>query len=61
MYKNTGVDKWEANIKNQDSLLHTIKWKVQSNLNLEIFIQQHRNSYVSMQVCTKNVRYQLPN
>ena len=56
-----GVDKWEAEIKKQDILLHTRKWKGQSNFTLERFIQQHRNAYVSMQACTQHVPYQLPN
>ena len=44
-----------------DALLHTLKWKVQSNFPLEKFVQKHRNSYVSMQACTAHVQYQLPN
>ena len=36
-----GDDKWEAEMKQQDDLLHTRKWKVQSNFSLECFISQH--------------------
>ena len=54
-------DKWDAETKKMDALLHTQKWKGQSNFPLEKFLQQHRNYYVSMQSCTAHVRYQLPN
>ena len=40
----TGKDKWEAEIKNQEQLLHTRIWKGQSNFSLENFISQHRNA-----------------
>ena len=44
-----GNDKWEAEIRKQDNLLHTQVWKGQSNFALEGFIPQHRNTFVSMQ------------
>ena len=56
-----GKDKWEAEIKHQEQLLHTRIWKGQSNLSLENFISQHRNTYVSMQASAEHVQYQLPN
>ena len=56
-----GEDKWEAKIKQQDNLLHTQVWKGQSNFPLEHIIAQHWNAFVSMQQCSKNVEYQLPN
>ena len=56
-----GIDKWEAEIKKQSNLLHTRKWKGQSNFPLERFVQQHRNAFVSMTACTQHVQYQLPN
>ena len=56
-----GNDKWEAEIKKQEQLLHTRVWKGQSNFSLEQFISQHRNAYVSMQACAEHVQYQLPN
>ena len=56
-----GTDKWEAEIKKQSTLLHTRKWKGQSNFMLERFIQQHRNAFVSMQACSMHVAFQLPN
>ena len=37
-----GKDKWEAEIKCQEQLLHTRIWKGQSNFSLENFISQHR-------------------
>jgi hypothetical protein len=39
-----GNDKWEAEIKIQESVLHTRIWKGQSNFTLESFISQHRNA-----------------
>ena len=56
-----GRDKWEAEIKKQENLLHTRIWKGQSNMSLEVFISQHRNAFVSMQACAEHVAYQLPN
>ena len=44
----TGKDKWEAEIKKQEQLLHTCVWKGQSNFLREHFISQHCNAYVSM-------------
>ena len=57
----TGQDKWEAEIKCQEQLLHTRVWKGQSTFSLENFISQHRNAFVSMQASAKHVQYQLPN
>ena len=56
-----GKDKWEAEIKKQEQLLHTHIWKGQSNFSLEHFISQHHNAYVSMSACAKHIQYQLPN
>ena len=56
-----GKDKWEAEIKKQDDLLHTRIWKGQSTFPLEGFIGQHRNAFISMQQCAEHVEYQLPN
>ena len=56
-----GKDKWAAEIKQQEQLLHTCVWKGQSNFSLEKFIAQHRNAFVSMQACAEHIQYQLPN
>ena len=56
-----GIDKWEAEIKKQEQLMHTRIWKGQTNFSLEAFISQHRNAFVSMQACAEHVEYQLPN
>jgi hypothetical protein len=56
-----GKDKWEAEIKKQDDLLHNRQWKGQTNFTLEKFVSQHRNAYVSMQQCSEHVAFQLPN
>ena len=61
MNQYAGDDKWEAEIKKQDDLLHTCIWKGQSIFLLEGFIAQHRNAYVSIQQCAGHVEYQLPN
>ena len=56
-----GKDKWEAEIKKQEQLLHTHVWKGQSNFLLKHFISQHCNAYVSMSACAEHIQYQLPN
>jgi hypothetical protein len=56
-----GNDKWEAEIKKHEQLLHTRTWKGQTNFTLERFIAQHRNAFVSMQAAAEHVTYQLPN
>jgi hypothetical protein len=56
-----GKDKWQAEIKRYEKLMHTSEWKGQSNFTLERFIAQHRNAYVSMQAAAEHVTYQLPN
>ena len=57
----SGKDKWEAQIRCQEQLLHTRVWKGQSNFSLENFVSQHRNAYVSTQASAEYVQYQLPN
>jgi hypothetical protein len=56
-----GEDKWESVLKKDESLLHTRRWKGQSNFPLEKHCAQHRNAYVSMEQCAHHVDYQLPN
>ena len=56
-----GDDKWELEIKRQDAILHSRKWKGQSNFTLEKFVQMHRTAYVSMEACILHVQFQLPN
>jgi hypothetical protein len=56
-----GKDKWDAEIKRQDDLLHNRVWKGQSNFSLEKFVVQHRNAFDSMTQCAQHVQFQLPN
>ena len=56
-----GQDKWNAELKKQDDLLHTFRWKGQSNFSLDKFIAQHRNAFISMQQSAVHVAFQLPN
>lgn len=56
-----GQDKWEAEIKRQDELLHNREWKGQSNFTLEHFVSQHRNAFVVMEAAAQHVAFQLPN
>ena len=56
-----GDDKWEAEIKRQEKVLHTHVWKGQSNYSLEHFVSQHRNAFVSLEACAEHVNFQLPN
>ena len=61
MKQYAGEDKWEAELKRQDNLLHTARWRGQSTFTLERFIAQHRHAFVSMSQCAEHVTYQLPN
>ena len=56
-----GKDKYEAEIKRQEQLLHNREWKGNSHFTLEQFISSHRNAFVSMQASAEHVEYQLPN
>ena len=56
-----GEDKWRAELKKQDDLLHTRKWKGQSNFLLDKFISSHRYAFTSMTQCSEHVAFQLPN
>ena len=56
-----GNDKWEIICTEKDVLLHTRKWKGQSNYSLEKFVQLHRNSYITMTECAQHFPFQLPN
>jgi hypothetical protein len=56
-----GQDKWIAEIKRSEELLHNRHWNGQSNFSLEKFIAQHRNAFVSMTQCAEHVDHQLPN
>ena len=55
-----GNDKWVAELKRQDDLLHQCQWKGQKPFPLEGLIGQHCNAFVSMQQCAEHVSYQLP-
>jgi hypothetical protein len=56
-----GVDKWNAEIQKQESIMHTRKWKGQSNYPLEKHCATHRNAYVQMEAASQHVNFQLPN
>ena len=56
-----GPDKWEAEYKAKELILHTYKWKGQSNHSLEAFVSIHRNCFVSMTACSQKITVQLPN
>ena len=51
----SGEDKWRAELNVQEDLLHSRKWKVQSNFTPEIFVAQYRNAFVSMTKCAEHV------
>ena len=55
-----GKDKWEAEMKRQDDILHNRVWKGQANYPLEKFVALHRNAFVTMQQCAEHVTWQLP-
>ena len=56
-----GKDKWQSEIKKQESFIHNRVWKGNSNFTLESFITQHRAAHVSLERCAQSVPHQLPN
>jgi hypothetical protein len=56
-----GKDKWQEEIKKQESFILNRVWKGNSNFSLESFITQHRSAHVSLQRCAENIPHQLPN
>ena len=56
-----GKDKWEKEIQQQSSILHTRKWKGQNNFTLERHVGVHQNAYVMMEAGSVHVNFQLPN
>ena len=59
--QHAGDDKWQTELKLQETLMKTRKWKGNSNFSLERFIEQHRAAFISMQQCSNHIPYQLPN
>jgi Tfp pilus assembly protein PilE len=58
--QHAGEDKWEKELKQQETFMKTRIWKGNSNFSLEKFIEQHRAAYISMQQCSLHVTFQLP-
>ena len=58
--QHAGEDKWEKELKQQESFMKSRVWKGNSNFSLEKFIEQHRAAYISMQQCSLHVTFQLP-
>ena len=54
-------DTWGAELKKQEDLIYTFKWKGNSNFSLDKFIAQHRSAFVLMHKCAVHVNFQLPN
>ena len=59
--QHAGEDKWQKELKEQETMIKTRKWKGNSNFSHEKFVEQHRAAYISMQQCSNHVAYQLPN
>ena len=55
-----GKDKWEAELRKQEEIMHQRTWKGHGNYSLEKFVALHRNAFVQMQLCAQHVEYQLP-
>ena len=55
-----GKDKWEAEIKKHEQVIHSRVWKGQHNFPLEKFIAQHRIAFVTLQSAAEHVTIQLP-
>ena len=56
-----GVDKWEAELRSKETILHSWKQKGNNNCRLELFIAQHRNAHMTLTQCAEHVEHQLPN
>ena len=61
MQQHAGPDKWEAELKHQETFLKTRYWKGNTNLALERFTEQHRTAFTSMEQCSEHAAFQLPN
>ena len=59
--QHAGADKWERELKAQESFLTSRIWKGNTNFSLEWFIEQHRSAFISMEQCSQHVAFQLPN
>ena len=59
--QHAGADKWERELKAQESFLTSRIWKGNTNFSLERFIEQHRSAFISMEQCSQHVAFQLPN
>lgn len=55
-----GKDKWNLEVKKQDSFLHNRKWKGTGTFPLEKFCSQHRNAHEQLKLAADHVPYQLP-
>ena len=56
-----GEDKWQAELKKQEDIVHSRIWKGQGQYTLDRYVAQHCNAFVMMQECSTHVPYQLPN
>ena len=59
--QHAGKDKWEAEMKKQESILHARKWKGNGSHQLDTFVAAHRNAFVMLTQCHDHVTCQLPN
>ena len=55
-----GQDKFEAEIKSAEDVLHNRMWNSNGTFTLEHFIGLHRVAYVNLQAAPDKVTYQLP-
>ena len=55
-----GQDKFEAEIKSAEDVLHNRTWNSSGTFTLECFIGLHRVAYVNLQAAAVKVTYQLP-
>ena len=59
--QHAGDDKWEKDLRTQETFLKTRVWKGNTTFSLEKFIEQHRAAYISMTQAADHVPFQLPN
>ena len=58
--QHAGEDKWLGMIKQNESVLHSVKWKGQSNFTLEKHCERHRHAYTQLVLASDKVPCQLP-
>lgn len=55
-----GKDKWQKEVKKQESFLLTFVWKGNSNMTLESYVNKHRMAFIRIQQCAEHITHTVP-